>query len=74
MDSIPDPYGDRQCHQRWHHREIVETVVLPDGGRLCPACYPDYAPEDFVFTPIDESETTPEEPNPPVEETPAPEQ
>lgn len=51
MTTIPDPNGDRNCYQRWAHREIESLEV--DGFLVCPECYT---------------------PNPPVEETPAPEQ
>lgn len=36
MTIIPDPNGDRQCYQRWEHRE--EETVERNGYPMCAAC------------------------------------
>ena len=36
-EAIPDPNGDRNCNQRFAHRELESLVV--DGYPVCPSCY-----------------------------------
>lgn len=36
--ETPDPNGNRQCIQRWNHRD--EVTVIIDDMEWCPACAP----------------------------------
>lgn len=68
---------DPECFSRLPHQH--EPQIRFNDKIWCVPCLLLFYPEDVVYPdgrpePEPEPEPTPEEPNPPVEETPAPEQ